>query len=141
MSVSTFKIGKKEYVVLTRKRYEQLTRLRVRGGQIHAQGREDQGGRQPRAPTRIRGLTQRMGLLIGTSSKMNLTSTEATAYLDALRPMLADNPRPPGSIKLKGEDSYRIRVGDYRIIYTIQDDRLIVLVIEVGHRRDIYRRR
>lgn len=54
---------------------------------------------------------------------------------------LADDPRPPGSTKLSGEDSYRIRVGDYRIIYTIQDDRLIVLIIDVGHRRDIYRRR
>jgi len=55
--------------------------------------------------------------------------------------MLSDNPRPPGSIKLKGEEAYRIRVGDYRIIYTIQDDRLIVLVIDVGHRGDVYRRR
>ena len=54
---------------------------------------------------------------------------------------LADNPQPPGSIKLTGEDAYRIRVGDYRIIYTIQDDRLIVLVIDIGHRRDVYRRR
>jgi mRNA interferase RelE/StbE len=54
---------------------------------------------------------------------------------------LATDPRPPGSIKLSGEDAYRTRVGDYRIIYTIQDDRLIVLVIDVGHRRDVYRRR
>ena len=54
---------------------------------------------------------------------------------------LAENPRPAGSIKLAGEDTYRIRVGDYRIIYAIEDDRLIVLVIDVGHRRDIYRRR
>jgi len=53
---------------------------------------------------------------------------------------LAENPRPPGSIKLTGQDAYRIRVGDYRIIYTIQDDRLIVLVVDVGHRRDVYRR-
>jgi mRNA interferase RelE/StbE len=55
--------------------------------------------------------------------------------------LLAENPRPPGAIKLTGEDAYRIRVGDYRIIYTIQDDKLIVLVIDVGHRGDIYRRR
>jgi mRNA interferase RelE/StbE len=55
--------------------------------------------------------------------------------------MLSDNPRPPGSVKLTGEDAYRIRVGDYRIIYTIEDQRLIVLVIDVGHRREVYRRR
>jgi mRNA interferase RelE/StbE len=54
--------------------------------------------------------------------------------------LLAVNPRPPGSIKLSAQDAYRIRVGDYRIIYTIQDRRLIVLVIDVGHRRDVYRR-
>jgi mRNA interferase RelE/StbE len=54
---------------------------------------------------------------------------------------LSGDPRPPGSVKLTGENAYRARVGDYRIIYTIHDDRLIVLVIDVGHRRDIYRRR
>ena len=44
------------------------------------------------------------------------------------------------SIKLTSEDAYRIRVGDYRIIYAIYDDRLLVLVIDVGHRREVYRR-
>jgi len=53
---------------------------------------------------------------------------------------LASNPRPPGSVKLVGyELEYRIRVGDYRIIYQIQDSVLIVLVVEVGHNKDIYR--
>ena len=55
--------------------------------------------------------------------------------------LLSTDPRPPGAIKLTGQDAYRIRVGDYRIIYTIHDDRLLVLVIDVGHRRDVYRRR
>ncbi len=54
---------------------------------------------------------------------------------------LGNNPRPPGSIKLTGEEAYRIRVGDYRIIYSIYDDRLLVLVIDIGHRGDVYRRR
>lgn len=53
---------------------------------------------------------------------------------------LKENPRPPGSIKLSGENAYRIRVGDYRIIYAIYDDRLVVLVIDVGQRREVYRR-
>jgi mRNA interferase RelE/StbE len=54
---------------------------------------------------------------------------------------LKENPRPRGSIKLSGENAYRIRVSDYRIIYAIYDDRLVVLVIDVGHRREVYRRR
>jgi mRNA interferase RelE/StbE len=55
---------------------------------------------------------------------------------------LAHNPRPHGCIKLEGAESdYRIRVGDFRVIYTVYDDRLVVLVIDVGPRKDIYRRR
>jgi mRNA interferase RelE/StbE len=54
---------------------------------------------------------------------------------------LESNPRPPGSIKLRGEDDlYRVRVGDWRIIYRIEEDRLTVPVVRVGHRRDIYRK-
>ena len=53
---------------------------------------------------------------------------------------LSDAPRPPGVKKLTGlDDLYRIRVGDYRVIYQIQDDRLVVLVVRIGHRKDVYR--
>jgi mRNA interferase RelE/StbE len=52
---------------------------------------------------------------------------------------LTDNPRPYGYKKLKGEDAYRIRVGDYRIIYEIDDGKIIVTVVSVGHRKDIYK--
>lgn len=53
---------------------------------------------------------------------------------------LAENPRPQGIKKLAGEeDLYRLRVGDYRIIYQIQEKRLLVLVVGVGHRADVYR--
>jgi mRNA interferase RelE/StbE len=55
---------------------------------------------------------------------------------------LADDPRPDGYIKLKGSKNdplYHIRYGDYRIVYAIKDDILVVLVIEIGHRREIYR--
>jgi mRNA interferase RelE/StbE len=51
---------------------------------------------------------------------------------------LATNPRPMGYKKLKGRDGYRIRVANYRIIYEILDDVLLVDVIEIGHRKDIY---
>ena len=52
---------------------------------------------------------------------------------------LANNPRPVGCEKLSGEEKYRIRQGDYRILYQIVDTDLIVTVVRVGNRRDIYR--
>ena len=52
---------------------------------------------------------------------------------------LADNPRPPGSQKLSGRERYRIRQGQYRILYTIEQRVLIVHVIKIGHRKDVYR--
>uniref|UniRef100_UPI0032178DB5 type II toxin-antitoxin system RelE family toxin n=1 Tax=uncultured Draconibacterium sp. TaxID=1573823 RepID=UPI0032178DB5 len=52
---------------------------------------------------------------------------------------LAENPRPFGYKKLRGEEAYRIRVGQYRIIYEIDDHRIIVTVVSVGHRKDIYK--
>ena len=54
--------------------------------------------------------------------------------------LLADQPRPPGCVALSGEDSaYRVRVGDYRIVYEVIDTRLVIQVVRVGHRRDVYR--
>jgi mRNA interferase RelE/StbE len=53
--------------------------------------------------------------------------------------LLAKNPRPAGSKKLSGRDAWRIRIGTYRVIYEILDDRLIILVVVIGHRKDIYR--
>jgi mRNA interferase RelE/StbE len=52
---------------------------------------------------------------------------------------LADDPRPPGSERLSGEDRYRIRRGDYRVVYAIDDEQRIVEVVRIGHRRDVYR--
>jgi mRNA interferase RelE/StbE len=53
---------------------------------------------------------------------------------------LADNPRPPGCLKLAGsEDAWRIRVGDYRIIYVVVDSSLLVTVKHIRHRREAYR--
>jgi mRNA interferase RelE/StbE len=52
---------------------------------------------------------------------------------------LADDPRPPGVQKLCGADKYRIRCGDYRVVYSIVDDALTVCVVRVGHRGDVYR--
>jgi mRNA interferase RelE/StbE len=52
---------------------------------------------------------------------------------------LADDPRPPGTEKLAQQDRYRVRQGGYRIIYAVDDQAKTVLVVKVGHRRDVYR--
>jgi len=52
---------------------------------------------------------------------------------------LAENPRPVGCEKLSGQEKYRIRQGNYRIIYSIQDAELTVWLVKVGHRREVYR--
>jgi len=52
---------------------------------------------------------------------------------------LSDQPRPPGCEKLTGRDLFRVRQGQYRILYEVQDDDLTVTIFKIGHRRDIYR--
>ena len=54
--------------------------------------------------------------------------------------LLGQDPRPPGATVLRGREALRIRVGDYRIIYTVHDDVLVVVVVALGHRRDVYDR-
>ena len=66
-----------------------------------------------------------------------LSSPSFERVCDATR-TLAENPRPSGCRKLVGRDGWRIRVGDYRVIYQIDDPARTVLVLHVGHRRDIY---
>jgi mRNA interferase RelE/StbE len=66
-----------------------------------------------------------------------LSSPSFERVCDAIQ-ALAGNPRPPGCRKLVGRDGWRIRVGDYRVIYEIDDSARTVLVLHVGHRRNIY---
>ena len=54
---------------------------------------------------------------------------------------LAEDPRPPGGEKLSGHDRYRLRQGDYRVVYAVDDEQRIVEVVKVGHRREVYRDR
>lgn len=53
--------------------------------------------------------------------------------------LLGDNPLPPKALKLRGREGYRIRVGDYRILYTFDGKVMTVLIIKIGHRKDVYR--
>jgi mRNA interferase RelE/StbE len=52
---------------------------------------------------------------------------------------LATEPRPPGAEKLSGYEKYRLRQGDYRVLYSIDDDARSVTIVKIGHRRDVYR--
>ena len=69
-----------------------------------------------------------------------LRDKSLTSRLVAAMRELASQPRPLGCDKLAGPDYlYRIRVGDYRIVYQIRDEVLLVLVVKIGHRREVYR--
>ncbi|MFH1195608.1 MAG: type II toxin-antitoxin system RelE/ParE family toxin [bacterium] len=68
----------------------------------------------------------------------NLPSTEIKTILSKIE-QLSENPRPYNSLKLSDEEKYRIRVGRYRILYHISDEQLLVTVVKVAHRKDVYK--
>jgi mRNA interferase RelE/StbE len=85
-----------------------------------------------------------MQVLITPSAKRQLESLpeKVRDRIDKRIWALGENPRPHGSVALEGESGlYRIRVGDYRVIYLIQDKKLVVLIVRIGHRREVYRPR
>lgn len=65
---------------------------------------------------------------------------DAQSRVLAVLSLLADEPRPPAATKLTGREAWRVRTGDWRVIYEIHDGELLVVVIAAGHRRDVYRR-
>lgn len=67
-----------------------------------------------------------------------LPNADVAAILKRIH-ALADDPRPPGCEKLSAQERYRVRQGVYRILYEIQEHDLVVTVVKVGHRRDVYR--
>lgn len=70
--------------------------------------------------------------------RLNRISTEArTRILEAVA-QLGNNPRPAGCVKLRGRAEWRLRIGDYRVLYRIDDDNLTVTVVDAGHRSDVY---
>jgi mRNA interferase RelE/StbE len=52
---------------------------------------------------------------------------------------LAQDPRPPGCLKLTGRSGWRLRIGEYRVIYEIDDGQQVITILHIGHRRDVYR--
>jgi len=83
----------------------------------------------------------RFSLLFTRSVAKDLRPTPKRDVTRILRRIegLADDPRPEGCEKLTDQERYRIRQGDYRIVYEVQDDARIVTVVKIGHRREAYR--
>jgi mRNA interferase RelE/StbE len=64
---------------------------------------------------------------------------EAKRRIEAALELLADDPRPPAARKLTGRPEWRVRTGDYRVLYRIDDGVLTIVVVHAGHRREVYR--
>ncbi len=83
--------------------------------------------------------------MVPAMAELQCTATRSSVISDGgarAIDLLADNPRPPKAIQLVGgADEWRVRTGDYRIIYEIDDDTIVVLVLRVGHRGDVYETR
>lgn len=87
-------------------------------------------------------MTYRIEVAPAVVRQMRRLDPPARRRIQAAIELLAEHPRPRGARKLVGGDGeWRVRTGDYRIVYGIHDDVLLVLVVAVGHRRDIYQRR
>ena len=85
-------------------------------------------------------MSYRLSIPRKVNKRMEKLSSEIQDRVDAAILALADDPRPPGCTRLKGREKWRVRVGDYRIVYAINDDQRIVEVPSVAHRRDVHRR-
>ena len=85
--------------------------------------------------------THRVALVPRAERELAALPKEAQARIDVRILALSQDPRPPGVKKLQGEEGfYRIRVGDYRVVYSIDDKDLLVLVVRIAPRGEVYRR-
>ena len=86
-------------------------------------------------------MTGSYSLLLKKSAERELRKTPKADLLRITQRIkeLAAIPRPSGNEKLAGQNSYRIRQGDYRVVYTVDDDQRLIEIIKIGHRREVYR--
>lgn len=70
--------------------------------------------------------------------RLNKISSEVRTRIAEAVVQLGSNPRPAGCVKLKGREEWQLRVGDYRMLYPIDDENLTVTVVDAGHRSDVY---
>jgi mRNA interferase RelE/StbE len=84
--------------------------------------------------------TYKIELTAAARRSLNSLPRAIAKRIDAKILGLGQNPRPPDAKKLRDRDGLmRTRVGDYRILYRVEDKRLVVLVVRIGHRREVYR--
>ena len=87
-------------------------------------------------------MTYRVALAPAAARQLRKFDPQVRRRVQAAIELLATEPRPPAATRLVGgAGEWRVRTGDYRIVYEIQDERLLVLVLSAGHRREIYQRR
>lgn len=84
-------------------------------------------------------MTYRVEVTRSAAKSMRRVSSADIPRIRGAIALLAENPRPPASRPLRGRDGWRLRVGDYRILYTIRDDVLLIVVVAIGHRSAAYR--
>ena len=87
-------------------------------------------------------MTYRVALAPAAARQLRKFDPQVRRRVQAAIELLATEPRPPAATQLVGgAGEWRVRTGDYRIVYEIEDERLLVLVLSAGHRREIYQRR
>jgi len=87
-------------------------------------------------------MTYRIDVAPAAARQLRKLDPTARRRVQAAIELLADQPRPSGAKRLSGGDGeWRVRTGDYRIVYEIRDKVLLILVVAVGHRRDVYQHR
>lgn len=84
--------------------------------------------------------TYRIELRPAAARALGKLSPDIRGRIQGAIALLAQDPRPPAARALQGRPGLRVRVGDYRILYTVQDDVLLVVVVTLGHRQEIYGR-
>lgn len=80
----------------------------------------------------------RVELTAGAAKQLRKLDPQTGRRIRGAIELLAVDPRPPAARQLRGRPGYRVRVGDHRLIYTIDDGVLLILVLRLGHRRDVY---
>lgn len=87
-------------------------------------------------------MTYRITLSPMAGRQLRKLDAQVRRRIQAALDLLAEQPRPPSATRLVGgAGEWRVRTGDYRIVYEIEDDRLLILVLRIGHRREVYEAR
>ena len=85
-------------------------------------------------------MTYRIDVLPAAVREIRKLPPEAKRRVQAVIELLSENPRPPAATKLTARPEWRVRTGDYRVLYRSEDDILSIVVVLAGHRRDVYER-